>query len=831
MTRHHRHLTLLLACSATLLGRAVAGEAGAATQTPPLDARKIFEQSCFDCHGDGEKKGKFSLEELLQAKDTDAGRAQWQKTWKTVRQGFMPPADADEPLPERDRKVLTQWIEQQRLGVDYAQPDPGRVTIRRLNRIEYEYTITDLFGVDLVADGEFSSDGANSKTRLREMLPPDDTAFGFDNNGDFQTLSPALLEKYFNLAEYVVDHVISQDGPRFPVQPLNAADVKVSRANDRQHTDHELGFDVSREGKYRLEVQFALGGWQEYGGAYDFALRVDDHPTIQEMVENGGQKTYRLAGEMTLARGPHRLAFTTDATKPAVTGKFEPLELRPKMRLVGPLDPSFLEYPESHRAIFFKGAAPGEEAARRTYAREILQRVADRAFRRPTPPALLDRLADLAMRSPQFERGVGEGIMAILTSPKFLYRAELQAQPDDPKAIHPIDEYALASRLSYLLWLSLPDEELHGLAERGELRKYLPGQLRRMLADPKAARFFEDFPGQWLRTRNVLMTPIARSDQVVDGVRGAMKRETEMLYEYIARNDRDLLELVTADYTFVDRGLANFYGLPPVAGDGFQKVTLPAESHRGGLLTQGCFLFSTSNPGRTSPVKRGLYLLETLLAIQPPPPPPSIPALDDAKVNGEAPKTIREQLAIHRADKSCAACHAHFDPIGLALENYDAVARWRTTERGEPIVPSEKTVTGQTLTGVADLKQMFVARKHQFYACLTEKLLTYALGRGLEPADAITVERIADEVERSGGKFSTLLAAVVQSPPFQTRRGDDGSLKIAPRVAVPETPPPDQRKGRKFRRPLVADQPGKDAAATVGPAEPATKPEEKKISP
>jgi hypothetical protein len=447
-----------------------------------------------------------------------------------------------------------------------------------------------------------------------------------------------------------------------------------------------------------------------------------------------------------------------------------------------------------------------------------MQRIADRAFRRPADAALVDRLADLVLQAPQFERGVAQALMAILTSPKFLFRAELQPQPDDPKAIHPIDEFALASRLSYLFWLSVPDDELRALATRGALRKELPAQLKRMLADPKSERFFEDFPGQWLRTRNVLMTPIARIDEVVDHVRGSMKRETEMLFEHIARNDLDLLELVTADYTFVDRPLARFYGLPAVEHDGFQKVTMPADSHRGGLLSQGAFLFSTSNPGRTSPVKRGLFVLENLLAIEPPPPPPSIPALDDAKVDGVTPRTVRQQLEAHRADKSCAACHAHFDPIGLALENFDAISRWRTTERGEAIAPSEVTITGQKLTGVADLKQMFAARKHQFYHCVTEKLLTYALGRGLEPSDAVTVDRISAEVLAGGGKFSTLLAGVVNSAPFQTRRGDDGSLKIAPRVAIPETPPPEKRKGRKFRRPPNAEVPIKEPTPEANPA-------------
>lgn len=808
----HRYFALTFACALAL---AHAPAMGAEKVEKGGEARKIFEESCFDCHGDGEKKGKFSLEELLQGGDSDANRAQWQKTWKIVRNGFMPPADAD-PLPEAQRTALTQWIEQDRLGVNYAHPDPGRVTIRRLNRVEYEYTITDLFGVDLVSEGDFSSDASSGKSRLREMLPPDDTAFGFDNIGDFQTLSPALLEKYFNLAEYVVDHVIALDGPKLPAQPLPASGLQVKRVEERKRVDHALGFQVAKEGTYRVEFQIVLGGWQEYGGAYDFAAQVDDQAAIKSEVENGGQKTYRLAGEVKLKSGAHQLAFFTEATKPGANGRMNSLELRPKMRLVGPLEAGLSEYPESHRKLFFKGVAPEEPAARRAYAREILQRVADRAFRRPPPDAMLDRLTELAMRSPVFERGVAQSLMAILSSPKFLFRAELQPQPDDPKAIHPIDDYALASRLSYLLWLSVPDDELRGLAAKGELRAHLPEQLRRMIADPKAGRFFEDFPGQWLRTRNVLMTPTAKPDATVDGVRGAMKRETEMFFEYIVRNDRDLLELVTADYTFLNRGLADYYRLPPVDGDELRKVTLTPESHRGGLLGQGAFLFSTSNPGRTSPVKRGLYLLETLLAIQPPPPPPSIPALDDAKAHGETPRTIREQLAIHRAEKSCAACHAHFDPIGLALENFDATARWRTTERGEPIAPNEKTVTGQVLTGVADLKQMFVARKHRFYQCLTEKLLTYALGRGLDPSDAVTVDRIAETVEANGGKFSTLLVEVVQSAPFQMRRGDDGTLKIAPRVAVPADPPPEQRKGRRMRNVKNLDPANKDAAVGAG---------------
>jgi hypothetical protein len=783
-----------LACASTLLV-----SQAAEAPSPTLDAGKLFDRYCFECHGDGMDKGGLALDGLLRAGPGETNRFQWVKTWKIVRDGFMPPSDAD-PMSDAERKAITQWIEQKRLGVDHVNPDPGRVTVRRLNRMEYEFTIQDLFGINPVAEGEFSSDSSTSRMRLRDMLPPDDTAFGFDNNGDFQTLSPALLEKYFDLAEYVVDHVIAKGGPKHPQHPLDASRIAITKAEETKRTDHRLDFEVDRTGQYRLETQFPLGGWQDYGGAYDFVLALDAKPLTKDGVEIGGQRIYKYTSEITLAAGKHQITYFTDATKPAFNGKTNHLELRPKFRLTGPIRDDTLEYPEPHRRLFSKGEAPADPAKRREYARTIMQTVASKAFRRPISTPLLDRLTDLVMKSENFESGVGLGLMAILTSPQFVFRTEVQPLPDDPKSVHPLDEHALASRLSYMLWLSLPDEELSGLATRGELRKNLPQQVTRMLADPKSERFFEDFPGQWLRTRNVLMTAIVR-DGTLNPVRGAMKRETEMLFEHIARNDRDLIELLTADYTFVDEPLAKFYGLTNYAGGGFQKVSLGPETKRGGILTHGSFLVASSNPNRTSPVKRGVFVLENLLAIHPPPPPPSIPSLDDAKVNGVAPKTGSEQLALHRANKSCAACHAHFDPIGIALENYDVIGQWRTNEAGETIAPKERTTTGETLTGIEDLKQYFTNKRERFYQCVSEKLLTYALGRGLDPGDAVVVDRIAERVSQDNGKFSTLLMAVVESPAFQMRRGDDGIVKTPPRSMIPEAPPPEQRKGRRRNRP------------------------------
>ncbi len=771
---------------------------------PNTDGKHLLDKYCFECHGDGAKKGKFALDDLLQSGTSPTNHVQWEKSWKMVRQEFMPPAEAEIPS-EAERKAITHWIEQAQLGVDHDNPDPGRVTIRRLNRMEYDYTITDLFGANLSSDQDYISDSALEARSLRDRLPPDDTAFGFDNNGDFLSLSPALLEKFFNLAEFVVDNVIVIGEPRHPRRDLSKNGLKTTKTEASMRVEHTAEFEVKLPGNYHLDIQFNAGNFAEILGTFEFLLQTDKLPVVRDEILIGGHKTHRYSQDAFLQPGLHHLTVSTVPIKADAKGRLRSLDFRPRIKLTGPIGTGVYEYPDSHRKIFFQGEAPAAQKDRRIYARAIVQRVADRAFRRPAGEATLDRLTEIVMRNDQFDAGVGQALTAILASPKFLFRSELQAQPDDPKSVHPIDEYALASRLSYLLWLSLPDQELTELAAQGKLRQNFRGQVMRMLADAKSSRFFEDFPGQWLRTRNVLMTAIAENDGPLNPVRGAMKRETEMLFEYVARQDRDLLELVTADYTFVDKKLADYYGLKTFSGEGFQKVSLPVGSDRGGILTHGSFLVSTSNPNRTSPVKRGLFVLENLLATQIPPPPDNIPPLDDAKVGGVTPATVREQLAIHRANKSCAACHAHFDPIGLVLENYDTIGQWRDKEGDAVIVANEKALTGETLSGVADIRTLFSSRKSKFYRCATEKLITYAVGRGLEPSDAVTVDRITDQLMADNGKFSTLLMAVVESPIFQMRRGDDGQDKTPPRTILPTPPPPEQRKtpARRNRKPIA----------------------------
>ncbi|HUR53153.1 MAG TPA: DUF1592 domain-containing protein, partial [Gemmataceae bacterium] len=653
---------------------------------------------------------------------------------------------------------------------DEARPDPGRVTIRRLNRMEYQYTVQDLLGLDL---------------ELAQELPPDDTAFGFDNIGDAQTVSPALLDTYLTLAEKVVAAALVTDGPRHPRLKLRPADFRPSPPGDVPGRAKQAArFDLKHDGKYQVEVQFSLGGWQEFGGEYALAVSLGGKVVGEKMnVKVGGNQTYTVSGEVALSKGANELVVVTDAV-----GKAKGMPVSPRVTLTGPIGTGIYEYPETHTRVFNKGAAPADAAARRAYAREILSRVAGRAFRRPVADATLDRLTDMAIAGATFEAGVGQAITAVLTSPRFFFRAELQPRPDDPVAVHPLDEHALASRLSYLLWLSVPDDELTALAATGKLRANLEPQLRRMLADAKSKRFFEDFSGQWLRTRNVLLTPVTFRDMgALDPLRPLMKRETDMLFEHVARSDRDLTELLTANYTFLNDRLAAHYGIKGVDGGEFRKVALPADGRRAGILTHASVLLSTSNPNRTSPVKRGLFVLENLFGREVPPPPPDVGNLEDAKGAKEL-KTLRDQLAAHREKKSCAACHAHFDPIGLALENYDSAGRWRDRDNREPIDAKTELVTGEAITGAVDLGRVLAGRKDVFYRCVTEKLLTYALGRGLDPADAHTVDRIADRVATGGGKFSVLLGEIVTSPQFQTRRGDGGESRTLAR------PPPEKRK-------------------------------------
>lgn len=781
----------------------------------------VLESHCYDCHWDGSDKGGFQLDELIKRGTGEEEKDEWLKVWRNLRIEFMPPAD-DYPLELEERREVARWIEQNVFNVDPERVDPGVVTIRRLNREEYQHTINDLFGTEF---------------ELKDRLLPDDSAHGFDNIGDAQTLSPALFDRYIDLAEWIVGEVIDDDGVPLPrlldvdlTEPTPYAVGKDELVElDNGGFERVLSFQVPKAGHFRVDLKVRIGGWQDHTGDAQLKVRVNDQLLDDRTLPIAGSLNEVYSYEFDAPAGEHLMTVRADLLPPPIveellpsapvvseqpsvvdedrqrrraerraerqrilaenfpeelnkprgpSGPPEPPKLNFRnldLLVTGPLDGSVAgKYPEAHRRIFNSGEAPNNISGRRDYAREILNRFASRAFRRPIDRATLSQLVELASNEERFETGIATALTAVLASPRFLYREEIQPEPDNPRESHALDEYALASRLSHLMWLSIPDDELFAHAAAGTLRANLADEMQRMLADPKSERFFRDFTGQWLRTRNVLMTAITPGSisSRLDPLREDMKAETDLLFEYIAREDRDLLEVVTADYTFLNEELAEWYGIEGVHGNEMRRVDLPPGSSRGGVLTHGSILVSTSNPNRTSPVKRGVFVLENIFGTPPPPPPAAVAALEEAHKDGIELLTLRDQLAVHRADRSCAACHDHFDPIGLALENFSYIGRWRDTDNGELIDASGEMMTGETFNTFDELRDIVALREDKFYRCITEKLMTYALGRGLEPYDAATVDAITDQLLSEDGKFSTLLMAIVESPAFQQRRGN-----------------------------------------------------------
>jgi hypothetical protein len=741
---------------------------------------------CYDCHADGVDKGDFSMDsyESLSAHLED--REVWLRVWDNLRSHLMPPADKDQPA-DVERAKLAGWIERNVFKLDPANPDPGRVTIRRMNRQEYKYTIGDLLGVDF---------------NVNDALPPDDTGYGFDTIGDVLSISPMLMEKYLDAARKIVAASVRPQKAELPTISMKGDEFKAPAPLKK--TGKWLPFNqpvevlrkkvVEHAGEYRITVEYETTGSSEATShTADVALKVNGQEVETQALGWDNRSSIKFTAKAKLTEGENRVALVTKEKDKPLDGEKALTLVVSKVSMQGPLDGRVKIYPKDYYRVFHKGGAPTVAAEREAYAREILRRIADRAFRRPVDEGTLDRLMALygsAAAEPKtaFEDAVGYAVTAILASPKFLFRAEVQPEPNNPGKVVPVDEFALASRLSYFLWSSLPDAELFELAASGELRTNLTDQVDRMLEDPKAQRFVENFVGQWLQTRDVegvnVNSPriLGLRDQgdafKIFGARQrrAMRLETEMFFANLIKENRSALEMFTADYTFLNEPLAKFYGIEGVKGDHMRKVSLTKESHRGGVLTHGSLLVVTSNPTRTSPVKRGLFVLENLLDTPAPPAPPDVPTLEEAKKSSKKKLTMREMMVIHREKPLCASCHARMDDLGLALENFNALGMFRAEEEGQPIDTAGKLITGETFTTVAELNQILAtSRRGDFYRCITSKMLTFALGRGTEYFDSPTIDRIAADLEKNGGKMRTLIHGIVQSVPFQKRRGD-GSL-------------------------------------------------------
>lgn len=732
------------------------------------EIQPLLNDYCYQCHGGTKKKGGIVLDTYKSADDAAKDHKTWESVLENLRTGAMPPDDYEKQPTLEQRELLMKWVQDSVFAVDPKNPDPGRVTVRRLNRVEYNNTIRDLVGVKFDAGADF---------------PADDSGYGFDNIGDVLSLPPVLFERYLAAAEKVMSAAILNDHtPRSQPIPINLLSITggpdkgntdtARRLDDREST---AAFEAALPGPHTIRIDFQATKVSNEAAKVEVKLDGQLVKTIALSGERDKLDNYKLPVTLA-AKGKHTVTLKVVNWMPQPEMKDGKPRNRTatikRLEILTP--PQTPKAPETQMKLF----APGQNQPNlETAARAVIGTFATRAFRRPLLPQEMQRfMAIYAMagkRGGNFEQSVQTAMTAVLVSPNFLFRCEFQPEPDSPKSTHNISEYALASRLSYFLWSTMPDDELRNHAVKGTLRKNLDAQVRRMLRDPRARALTENFAGQWLQTRNLSMaTPDAKSfPEWSKDLATAMEAETEMLFEYILKEDRPVTDLLGADYTFVNERLARLYDIPGVEGDAFVRVKVPA-TRPGGILGHGSFLTLTSNPTRTSPVKRGKFVLENILGTPPPPAPPDVPDLNDPK-RGELKGTLRQKMEMHRKDAICAGCHARMDDIGFALENFSPIGEWRDKDGEAAIETAGQLVSGEKFKTATELRDVLLTKKRgDFLRCVTEKMLTYALGRGVEYYDRPAIDKIVASLDKNDAKFSVLVMEIIQSVPFQMRRGE-----------------------------------------------------------
>ncbi|MCC7376848.1 MAG: DUF1592 domain-containing protein [Verrucomicrobiales bacterium] len=751
----------------------------------PSSQAPFISQYCLDCHDADVAKGGINLEGLDPAK-VEPKTDLWERVLRKVSTRQMPPPGKRRP----DDRESDRFVDRLASALDHAaakSPEPGRTeTIRRLNRTEYQNAIRDLLGLHIDAAA---------------LLPKDDASHGFDNVtvGD---LSPTLLDRYIAAAQKISRLAVGSTGRRpggetfrFPADltqdnpveglPLGTRgggvlsytfprdgiyEFQIRLARDRNEAveglsePHELVLLVGRTEIQRFTVSPPPGPNKDYES-------VDTHLKIRWPIQAG----LRQVG-VTFLKNPSTLLETRRQPHPAHFNFHRHPRLGPSVYQVsisGPFE-STGPVDNSNRSWLLTGK-PANTADEEPFVRGVLTQLMQRAYRRPVSPADLEnplRLFREARGADGFEAGVESALSAVLVSPHFLFRVETDPPAPPTQSTYRISDLELASRLSFFLWSSLPDEALLAAAIDGELHepRVLARHTRRMLADPRAASLAGNFAAQWLQTRNLdAITPDLRLfPDFDDNLRQAFRRETELFVDRIRRENRSILEFIRSDGTYLNERLAQHYGVPHVYGSRFRWVPLDVESRRGGLLRQGSILTVTSYATRTSPVLRGKWVLDNLIGTPPPPPLPNIPALKDNTVSAVA--SVRARLAEHRANPACASCHDLIDPVGFALENFDAIGRWRSLEDGLPVDSSAGLPDGSVFDGVAGLEAGLLRRPELFAQALTEKLLVYALGRGLTPKDGPAVRKIVRAAADDDYRFSSILLGIVQSLPFTHRK-------------------------------------------------------------
>ena len=730
----------------------------------------MIQEYCIGCHNQKAKTADISLEGLDYRDVTKNGDV-WEKVLRKVRTGQMPPVKA--PHPEaKDVSAFVSWLEGALDKAAMTDPNPGRPVIHRLNRAEYSNAIRDLLGLDI-------KPGA--------ALPIDDTGYGFDNIGDVLSLSPALLEKYMSVA--------------FRVSRAAVGDLKMKPADETLQIRREVTASMAaRNERLSDDLPFYSRG----GMSFEYYFPLDGEYRIRVKMAGDNAKPHDVTMPVKAGLRAIGVTFMRDSTKAEIAmppvGRPVPntgpqgstqMDLRldgvrlkqfpvgaggnaEAMIISGPFNPTGRGETASRAKIFI--CRPTSEKDELTCAKKILTNLTRHAFRRAVNAADINPLLafyESGRKAGDFDSGIQSALEAMLVSPDFLFRIERDSRSTAQNRLAQVNDFDLASRLSFFLWSSIPDDELLTLAEQKKLNDpaTLQNQVQRLLDDPRSQAFVSNFGGQWLYLRNLeTATPDADAFPNFDErLRRGFRQETELFFNSILRENRSILDLIDANYTFLNQPLAEHYGIRGVYGSQFRRVTL-TDPNRGGLLGQGSILTVTSYPNRTSVVQRGKWVLENLLGAPPPPPPPDIP---DLKPHGKDGRllSMREQLETHRSNPVCASCHARMDPIGFALENYDGIGKWRTKDAGLPIDASGKLPSGIAIQGPDGLKKVLLtAHKDEFVTAVTEKLLTYALGRGLEYYDSPSVRIILREAEKDKYRLPALISLIVKSTPFQMRR-------------------------------------------------------------
>lgn len=749
-------------------------------------ARPFLEKNCFHCHGETEQSGNLNLQTLSAPGNLLSNRADWELVLRRVQRAEMPPSEEPRPEPAQ-LAAFTNLLSTHFAAADkLAKPDPGRVTIRRLNRSEYNNTVRDLLGVNF---------------RPADDFPPDDSGYGFDTIGDVLSVSPMLMEKYLKSAEKIARRAV------FGVEPLKSSaithqpwyidfDTVKTVKTDYDETGISMPYSSHAMHQTEVEGEYEITGWvRGFRPGGSDPLRVGfwvDGKMVHEgsvTVPNDGElnglstsfKTRMLPGQHWLAvtilniyeglpaayKGPNPSKSTARISK-------SPTEFfAQNIRVVGPLSQVKGPTALNLQKLYSCGHLDGKHTD--DCGKTILTSLAHRAFRRPVTTNEIDQLLSLVSMAQKdgesFEEGLCLAIQKILISPSFLFRLEQDVPPGQESKN--LTAHEVASRLSYFLWSSMPDEELLASADKGELLKpeVLESQTRRMLKDPRSEALVENFGGQWLQFRALESHTVERKryQQYTDYTIMSMQQETQQFFHHIIQEDRSILDFLDADYSFLNQRLAEFYGIPGVKGHEFRKVQLPPESRRGGVITQASVLTVSSYSNRTSPVIRGKWILDNILNAPPPPPPADVPALKDDGIGKDV--SMREQLQKHRENPTCASCHARMDPLGYGLENFNAIGSWRDKDGNYPIDASGELPGGKRFNGPDELRKIIREDKDAFAEGLVDKLMIYSLGRGLTQSDQVSVRAIAKKLADDEYRFSSLVLGIIRSPQFQMRSG------------------------------------------------------------